>query len=277
MSNHLKLWGKRLLVMAVGLSLSMLIYKELYVFLRHHYSFWIAVGSTYAISAYLILPLAIRGIQMVIKPDHIPHHTMTPDGFANDPVNVGVVGTRTELKAIMKAAGWYTTDKRTLRSVTRMVLAILLEHPYPEAPFSNLYLLGRKQDLGFQLPLGNSPEHRHHVRFWECRAPKRSRHSEHVSFWRSKYRHHSERTLWLGAVTTDNGYGIIRYHAQTTHSIDPDTNKARDILAAELEKTGLVAKQRTIKAREPYTLKNRVLGVTMIADGELSISELVQG
>ena len=33
---------------------------------------------------------------------------------------------------------------------------------------TNLYLFGRKEDLAFEQPVGDSPRHRHHVRFWRA-------------------------------------------------------------------------------------------------------------
>jgi hypothetical protein len=198
---------------------------------------------------------------------------MTPDGFANDPINVGIVGTQAELESALRAAGWLAADKRTLRSVLHMAYAIVYDQPYPTAPFSNLHLFGRKQDLGYQFPLADNPSRRHHVRFWQCRAAGSTKHLDHVRFWRQQAKA-GGRMLWVGAITTDTGVGIIRYHGQTTHTIDPDTNKARDVLIADLERTGLVEAVNSVQTREPYELKNRVLGVTMIADGSLKVCEL---
>lgn len=274
MQAFLWLWAKRILVFGMGLGLSVLIEKQLYPFLHRHTPLWLAIFLTYLVSAYVLLPLAIRVIQVFIKPDHIPHHTMTPDGFANDPVNVGVVGTQAELEGALGAAGWVPADRRTLLSVLRMAYAIVYDQPYPTAPFSNLYLFGRKQDLGYQFGLSGNPSKRHHVRFWECRAAGSTAHEDHVRYWRRHYTPSGGRKLWLGAITTDTGIGIIRYHGQTTHTIDPDTNKARDILIQDLQRTGQVARVAQAKTREPYELKNRVLGVTMTADGSLKICEL---
>jgi len=67
----------------------------------------------------------------------------------------------------MHAAGWYPADPITLRSSVEIVGSVLLERQYKDAPVSNLYYLGRREDLAFEKPVGNSADHRNHVRFWK--------------------------------------------------------------------------------------------------------------
>ena len=66
----------------------------------------------------------------------------------------------------MTAAGWDPADPLTFRSSVRIVVDTVLRKPDDEAPVSNLYLFGRKEDLAFEKPVGGSPKERHHVRFW---------------------------------------------------------------------------------------------------------------
>ena len=67
----------------------------------------------------------------------------------------------------MQAAGWYPADPVTLRSSIEIVGSVLLDRPYRDAPVSPLFYLGRREDLAFEKPIGNSADHRHHVRFWK--------------------------------------------------------------------------------------------------------------
>ena len=53
-----------------------------------------------------------------------------------------------------------------------MAVSFVFNRPYPTAPFSSLYLFGRKQDIGFQKAIDGSPRKRHHVRFWAL-SPER--------------------------------------------------------------------------------------------------------
>src|SRR5215831_15684361 len=89
--------------------------------------------------------------------EDMPGVTYTADGIPADPINVALVGTKTEVMKIMLAAKWYPADPLTLRSSLEMAEASVLKRPYEDAPVSNLYLGGRKQDLAFEQPVGNSP------------------------------------------------------------------------------------------------------------------------
>jgi LssY C-terminus len=73
--------------------------------------------------------------------------THTADDIPGDPLNVALIGTATDLKKIMLAAQWYPADPLTLRSRLEIADAAVFEHPYDDAPVSNLFLWGRKEDL----------------------------------------------------------------------------------------------------------------------------------
>ncbi|MHC5833462.1 MAG: LssY C-terminal domain-containing protein, partial [Nostoc sp.] len=77
------------------------------------------------------------------------------------------VGTTTEVVQTLLAVGWYPADPITLRSSAGIAKSVLLKDSYPTAPVSNLYLWGRKQDVSFELPVGNNAKARHHVRLWQ--------------------------------------------------------------------------------------------------------------
>ena len=64
-------------------------------------------------------------------------------------------------------AGWYPADPITLKSSIEIVGSVLLDRPYKDAPVSNLYYLGRREDLAFEKPIGSNADRRNHVRFWK--------------------------------------------------------------------------------------------------------------
>ncbi len=77
----------------------------------------------------------------------------------------------------MHAAGWYPADPITLKSSIEIVGSVLLDRPYRDAPVSNLYYLGRREDLAYEKPIGASADRRNHVRYWKVleRARKSAR------------------------------------------------------------------------------------------------------
>jgi len=92
----------------------------------------------------------------------------------------------------------------------------VLDKPYAHAPVSDLYVWGRKQDAAFEQPVGQSPNQRHHVRFWRSREVDAH-----------------GRPLWLGAATFDERVEISRTTGGFTHKIAPTIDKERDKLLVD--------------------------------------------
>jgi hypothetical protein len=150
----------------------------------------------------------------------IPGITHTKSGNPGDPVNVALIGTEDELMNIMVAAKWYPADPLTIRSCLKIASATVLKRSYDEAPVSNLYLWGRKQDHAFQQPVGSDPRRRHHVRFWK---------SDKVDS--------DGRPVWVGAAIYDERVGLSRTTGQITHKTGADIDAERDYLFRDLKDT----------------------------------------
>jgi LssY C-terminus len=95
-----------------------------------------------------------------------PRITHTPDGIPGDPINVALLGSEADVIHAMIAAKWDPSDPLTFRSSARIAVDSVFRRPDTNAPASTLELFGRKQDLAFEQPVGDSPPQRHHVRFW---------------------------------------------------------------------------------------------------------------
>jgi hypothetical protein len=203
---------------------------------------WIvAVGLTYAVAAYIILPYAVRMGLKILHRRLIPRYTITADGLPGDPVNIVLIGTLRELEMAFAKAGWSQADPLGLVSSWRMARAFVLNSPYPTAPFSTLYLFGRRQDAGFQKPIGDSPRKRHHIRFWAMSLTHATENMTVASFWLNTDRPAVDaRVLWAGAGTRDTGLGLSRLTFQITHATDADTNAERDHIIDDLKAKGVV-------------------------------------
>jgi hypothetical protein len=151
----------------------------------------------------------------------IPGITHTGNGLPGDPLNVALIGTETQVKKIMLAAHWYPADPLTLKSCLEIAEASVLKRPYDDAPVSNLYLFGRKQDLAFEQPAGDSPRHRHHVRFWRTEEPDED-----------------GRPVWVGAAIYDKRVGLSHDTGQITHVTAANIDAERDYLFHDLKETG---------------------------------------
>ncbi len=275
MFNYIFRFAKRFAILVPGIAVTFFLADDIYHAIDRWLPRVIAIFLTYVLIAYVLVPATIRFIRMLFPTRHIPLYCTTPDGFASDPINIGVEATRAELIHAMKKAGWYLADRRTLHTVLKLIIATLLKREYRTAPFSTLYLFGRSQDIGFQLPIEDDPHHRHHVRFWATTFSEDGHHREHLSFWQKfRSKHAPGRVLWVGAASLDKGIGIIRHNAQITHMIEPDTDAERELIVKQLKKAGLVKRVRVERLDNPYKLINRVWRGHLKADGRIKICEL---
>jgi hypothetical protein len=179
----------------------------------------------YLVVAYLLMPaLWVRYERRHPAIDQTPGITLTGDDHPGDPINVALVGSEADVKRIMLAAKWYPADPLGLRSDVKIAADTVLERPYAEAPVSNLFLWGRKEDLAFEQPVGDDPKQRHHVRYWK-----------------SDKLDDQGRPLWAGSITYDRRVGLSYTTGQITHHIGADVDAERDRLFGELKQTGDLA------------------------------------
>src|SRR6478752_1144564 len=95
---------------------------------------WIlAVGLTYAVAAYVILPRIIHMRLKLLHRKRVPSFPTTCDGLPGDPVNVALVGTLAQLRAAFAALGWSEADRLGLGSSWRMIRAFVFNSPYATA------------------------------------------------------------------------------------------------------------------------------------------------
>ncbi|HSX30346.1 MAG TPA: LssY C-terminal domain-containing protein [Candidatus Saccharimonadales bacterium] len=268
---------KRLIVLAVGAFFIYLAFWHVLPFFDNRTPIALALLITYVVMAYVIIPLLFRVYRFFYHPVHLPLYCTTPDGFASDPINIALVGTRQQVLKAMQMAGWQLADKHTPLNVLREIMAAITGHPYSNAPMSRLYLFGRKQDFGFQVPIAGRRAARHHVRFWAADLQLTDELKHHVRFWHRFYRPtHPDPTaqLWVGAASKDVGLAPIRHNAQLTHMIDPNTNRERRKIVRDLKHANKLASTRTITVNRPFALRNRALRGYLHSDGKIAICEL---
>ncbi len=178
--------------------------------------------AVYFVIAYLVAPM----IWDRYADDHPsfednPRLTETGDGHPGGPLNVALVGSEAEVRAIFLAAKWFDADALGIRSDVEIAVGTILKRPDPEAPVSKLYLFGRPEDLAFEQPVDGNPRQRNHVRLWKT-AKTTSK----------------GRTIWIGAASYDERVGLSYTTGQVTHHIAPDVDRERDHLFANLKATG---------------------------------------
>jgi LssY C-terminus len=218
----------------------------------------LGVIAAYTALAYLALPALWRHYEHQRGLANLPMVTRTALGIPGDPINVGLIGDKLDVLCAMHAAGWFPADPVTLRSSIEIVGSVLLDRPYHAAPVSPLFYLGRREDLAFEKPVGDSADRRHHVRFWKALDEGQEK-----------------RPVWLGSATFDRGVGVSHYTGAITHHIAADVDADRDLLARDLEAAHLVdAKYQVTGIGATLTGRNGG-GDPYYTDGEVWILRLV--
>jgi hypothetical protein len=269
--------AKRIAVLLVGAAFIYVALWKIFPFFNHRTPAALALFITYVLMAYAIIPLLFRAYRFFYHPVHMPLYCTTPDGFASDPINIGLIGTRQQVLDAMHAAGWDLADEHSIPNTIRQVTSVLTGQAYATAPMSRLYLFGRKQDMGFEVQISGSLGRRHHVRFWAAGIDLANEHHTHAQYWHRFYRpsrHTPGAQLWVGAASKDTGFAPIRHNAQVTHMIDPDTNAERRLIVHNLRKAGRLTSTRTVTTGRPLKLQNRAWRGQLHTDGKMVICEL---
>ena len=146
--------------------------------------------------------------------------TMPNGALAADIINTAFLGSETDVTHAFLGAGWSTADPLNGRTYMRSYQAFTSMKPYPTAPVSPLRYEGRLPDLVFQKSF-NCMAKRHHIRLWRVESP--------------------DGPLWVGAATHDVGIFFDWKRMVLTHRIDPEIDRERDRVLADLSYAGCVA------------------------------------
>ena len=219
----------------------------------------LAVVVVYTAIAYLVLPAFWTHYEHQKGLADLPMVTRTGQGIPGDAINVGLIGNDRDVLCAMNAAKWFPADRVTLKSSIEIAGSVLLDRPYPDAPVSPLFYLGRREDLAFEKPAGKSADRRHHVRFWKVLD-----------------KGEEQRPVWLGAVTFDKGVGVSHFTGAITHHIDADIDAERDGLATDIEDAGMATAKYQVTGVGPTLTGRNGGGDPYYTDGEVWILRLVE-
>ncbi|MBZ5544358.1 MAG: LssY C-terminal domain-containing protein [Acidobacteriia bacterium] len=183
-----------------------------------------------------------------------PQRAAGKDGKPGDPLNLVFIGNAEQIHQTFEQAGWAEAEKLTGKSFFETVRAVMANKGYGSAPVSQLYLYGRSEDLAFQKML-NTFAKRHHLRVWRSPTPTVD-----------------GREIWLGAATHDAGWDIRP--GVVSHAIDPELDKEREKVGADLAVTGRVSAERLVTRPSPLSEGLTATGASWKTDGRLLVIDL---
>ncbi len=276
MFSYLWLLLKRFATLIPGIIVAYISARAIVPYFNHLLPVVLAVFITYVLAAYALIPAVWRLLRILIPTKHMPLYAITPDGFASDPLNIGLVGSRKQLIAAMEAAGWHIAKPTTPHTIIQTIVSIMLRRSFNGMPLSNLYLFGRKQDIGFESELlEDGRGHRHHVRFWATTLRDiQDIDTAEITVLSHKEQVLADRLLWAGAASRDIGITFAKGNLQLTHAVAANTNRERELIVHQLEKKGHVEQLSTIRLYKPYGLPNFAWSRSLQTDGKMTILKL---
>ena len=182
--------------------------------------------------------------------DSIPRRVSDPNGAPGDRVNFILVGSKEQVQAALKAAGWVSVDASKKEAVLQGFLDSLSKEAYVTMPMSELRLFGRPQDFGYAQgdPI-RVVASRHHFRLWKAPFDL------------------AGQTVWIGAGTHDVGFDRDQRNNGITHKIDPNTDSERDYIRDNLTQTGMVIKSAYVTPADPIVKAKTATGEEFSSDG----------
>lgn len=266
MKRILRVWRDALAGVLILMTI-WIIFFQIFGRLDNRLPWLVALLITYIISSYLILPLLVRVNLLISKQGRIPRFTTALEGSYVDPVNIILIGSKKQLENAFEKINWFKADNLNLKTSWKMVEKFLENKPYPKAPFSSHFLFGRRQDIGFQQPVGNSPRHRHHVRFWGVDVNKIEDPLD-VKFWTEKKKiNFNENLSWVGAGSEDLGFGFTRLTFKLSHRINYKVDNERKYILDNLKAKKLIGKINYYKSGEFRVGK-------YVSDGRIAVVKL---
>lgn len=233
---------ERIMIFIIGAISLWIIATQIFKRLDQIFPVFFALMFTYLVSAYIFLPRVVQIILLLSRKGRIPRFNRARDGFHVDPVNIILIGNKDQLKNVFKQIGWSQADTLNIKSALKMINAFIKNKPYSRAPFSSLYLFGRRQDIGFQEPIGNSPRKRHHIRFWGTNTNKIDDPLD-IKFWTKKQKiDFSKVNVWIGSGSEDLGFAFTQFTYQFSHKVNPNVDQERKYILSALKKNNCINK-----------------------------------
>ncbi len=217
-----------------------------------------ATLAAYGLIAYLLLPDFWKHYEYQKKLAPLPTVTVTAQGIPGDPLNIGLIGDERDIVCAMHEAGWFPADPVTLKTSIAIVGSVLLDRPYRDAPVSPLFYMGKKQQLAFEKPVGDSADRREHLRLWQVLE-----------------RGDEGRPVWLGDATFDSGVGISHYTGAVTHHIAANVDQERARLTGDLDNARVVEAIYQVSGVGPTLNGRNGGGDRYYTDGDIWVSRLV--
>jgi LssY C-terminus len=186
----------------------------------------------------------------------LPLRSQGAGGRPSDPVNLLLIGSRSEIAAAFKAAGWTEAVPKTVRSRLSVITAVVRGDAFTNAPMAPLRLNHELADMSLEKGFNNFAK-RHHIRLWKQGETA------------------DGQEIWAAAATHDMDYAYLRRGGGlATHQIARQLDRERDKVANDLVFTGCVdAAGQWDRPEFPHVMKGAT-GDILETNGRLAVLQL---
>ena len=200
---------------------------------------------------------AVNSLVTVQTFDTIPRRVSDQQGHPGDMVNFALIGTREQVAAAFKNAGWLPADKNVDDAIAHGILDTIAHAAYLEMPMSTLYLFGRPQDFAFvRADALSVAAVRHHLRVWKTTQTVNGE------------------PLWVGSSTHDHGFEKDQRTGGVTHHIDPNIDEERDFILHSFDSTGGFSSAAYVLPNNPFSSGKTATGGDFHSDGRIVVMYL---
>lgn len=170
----------------------------------------------------------------------------------SDLINMLFIGSRDQIGAAFRAAGWVESKAPSLRSRIKGIRAVAEFSGYLSAPMTTLLVNDAEPDLYWEKGLNDFAK-RDHIRMWK-----------QPETWDGQ-------EVWVGAATRDVDYAYMRPGHMFTHQIEQNVDRERDKIAHDLEFTSCTDAVDYWERPEFPRLTYNATGDPMSSDARLAV------
>ncbi len=179
----------------------------------------------------------------------VPRFSEDIVGAPMEPINIILVGSESDVSRAFEEAGWKPTDRITVGSTWRLIVAELRDRPYPQAPGTPTFWSGNPNKWGFERPTASDSARERH----------------HLHLWGTAFRV-AGNPVWVGTVHLDKLAATPTGIRLPIHQIDPAVDQERDVLRADFSGAPCVTRLVEEPITEPMIGQNAV-GSPFFTDG----------
>ena len=185
----------------------------------------------------------------------VPHRTKTLKSVDADIVNLIFLGSKEQVQAAFREAGWGNSDPVGRRAVMRNLYALLNNSGYAKQPMKTHLLAGEPQDMNWQKGL-NSYGRRDHLRIWQ---------------WTPEG---ATEPVWVSTSTHDTGAALSFKYKGFIHHISPDIDDERAKVIRDLNFSGCVKSVSYVARPGIATMTQNATGDLVRTDGSIAVVQL---